>query len=95
LLFLGVASGPFFFANGPQVSVHEFATISMNGFHGESHPVFWPRFFLKRYTDLCLGCASFACIYLYLYIILYVYILYAYLFLYVCRFCKVHPTFDG
>lgn len=41
-----------FFTNGPQVSVHEFATLSMNGFDGESHPVFWPRLFLKRYTDV-------------------------------------------
>ena len=49
--FWGVASGPFF-TNGPQVSVHEFATLSMNGFDGESHPVFWPRLFLKRYTDV-------------------------------------------
>ena len=46
----------------------------MNGFHGESHPVFWPRFFLKRYTDLWLGCASFECIYLYIYILSYMYI---------------------
>ena len=57
------------------MSVHEFATLSMNGFDGESHPVFGLRFLFETIYRCVTGLRIFWMhISIYIYIILYVYI---------------------